>query len=365
MRVAHVLPVYSTNGISLLGGGERYAYNLARALSFECETTLVTFGPRRADGAIDTLRHLVLPARGGNIANPFPTAPFAMLRDFDLVHAYQLRTMATALLAVLCRAVGKPLIVTDLGNRLTALTDKLGVNRLIPRFVSISDYSRDLLPRDVRPRTKVVKGGVDLERFGYNDGPRRRQVLQVGRIMPHKGMNYLIDAFDGDVEVVIAGKVVGAYRHYYEALRERSRGKKVRFLLNPTDEEVASEYRRSAVTVAASVYHDMYGAYRPHAELLGLTLLESMATGTPVICSRIGGMPEFVIDGETGFTVPPNDSAAIHTAASRLLEDADLSRQFGLAGHRHVQQFSWESVAHQVVKQYRALLRGHEAHSVN
>src|ERR1700719_2560080 len=49
IRVAHVLPVYSTNGLSLFGGGERYAYNLARALSSACETTLVTFGPRRAD----------------------------------------------------------------------------------------------------------------------------------------------------------------------------------------------------------------------------------------------------------------------------------------------------------------------------
>ena len=183
--------------------------------------------------------------------------------------------------------------------------------------------------------------------------------------MPHKGMNYLIDAFGEDVEVVIAGKVVGAYRHYYEALRERSVGKNVRFLLNPTDEEVVTEYRRSVVTVAASVYSDIYGSYRPHAELLGLTLLESMATGTPVICTAVGGMPEFVKDNETGFIVPPNDSAAIHIAASRLLDDADLSQQFGLAGHRHVQQFSWESVARQVVVQYRALLRGHEAETIN
>ena len=75
----------------------------------------------------------------------------------------------------------------------------------------------------------------------------------------------------------------------------------------PTTPPSAPSIDRSWVNVLPSVYHDFYGTTHVAPELMGLTLLESMASGTPAICSRVGAMPEFVRDGETGFVFDPLD----------------------------------------------------------
>jgi hypothetical protein len=78
-----------------------------------------------------------------------------------------------------------------------------------------------------------------------------------------------------------------------------------------TDEQLLSAYRSALVTVLPSVYRDAFGGHWEMPELLGNVLLESMACGTPAICSDVGGMPEVIEDRVTGFVVPPNDPAAI------------------------------------------------------
>src|SRR5438046_10696112 len=69
-----------------------------------------------------------------------------------------------------------------------------------------------------------------------------------------------------------------------------------------------------------------------------------------------GGMPEYVVDGKTGFIVPPNDSAAIKASIRRILDDPALGRRMGRAGHQHVQQYSWQAVAARVYNEYERLL---------
>jgi glycosyltransferase involved in cell wall biosynthesis len=81
------------------------------------------------------------------------------------------------------------------------------------------------------------------------------------------------------------------------------------------------------MTVSASVYRDLDGKVWPNSELLGLTLLESMAVGTAVVCTDVGGMPEYVVDGTTGFIVPPNDAGAMRAAVQRLIGDSELARR--------------------------------------
>jgi glycosyltransferase involved in cell wall biosynthesis len=354
LRVAHVLPVFGARGVNLLGGGERYALNLARNLTEHCAVTLVTFGPRYSMETLDGMEHVTLPSVGGPIDNPLPRTAFTWLRRFDIVHAHQLRTAVTSTLAVACRLIRRPLIVTDLGGGGRSLMYQLRLYRLIPRFLMISRFSLGLLPPSARPRATAVLGGVDLERYPYSEAPRRRQAVLVGRIMPHKGMNYLIDVADADTPVVIAGRI--GDQAYYERLRGMSEGRPVTFALNPSDDQVRELYATSAVTVSASVYRDLDGGLWPNSELLGLTLLESMAMGTPVVCTAVGGMPEYVVDGKTGFIVQPNDTAAIKQAIGRILDDPQLARSLGRAGNEHVQQYSWQSLAARVYHEYELLL---------
>ena len=352
MKVALVIPAYAADGINLLGGGERYAYQLARTLRRHADVTLVTFGPRFRQRDADGLRHVILPSWAPSTENPIPLTSFFWRERFDLIHAFQLRSASTSLLALWCRARRTPLVVTDVGGGGRALMFRLRLYRLIPTFICISDFSRRLIPAEVRSRATVVHGGIELERYGYHPGPRRRQALLVARIMPHKGIDNLIAAAATDIDVVVAGQVADA--RYMRDLRSMATGSNVRFVIGPGDDALLQLYRESSVTVSASVYRDMYGREWPQSELLGLTLLESMAVGTPVICTRVGGMPEYVVDGVTGFVVPPNDPAAIRDRLVRLLDDTALASRMGDAGRRHVEAFSWGAVADAVFASYRS-----------
>ena len=83
------------------------------------------------------------------------------------------------------------------------------------------------------------------------------------------------------------------------------------------------------MTVLPSVYDDVFGGSSDRPELLGGVLQESLASGTPVICTDVGGMPEVVRDGENGFTVPPNDPPALTDRIGRLAADPALRRRLG------------------------------------
>jgi starch synthase len=106
-------------------------------------------------------------------------------------------------------------------------------------------------------------------------------------------------------------------------------------------------------------------------EPFGIVNLEAMACGVPVVASRVGGIPEIVLDGETGFLVPlelaagpvpqPADpdgfARALAERINQLLADRELAQRLGEAGRRRaVEHFSWSSVAEQTVALYRTLV---------
>jgi glycosyltransferase involved in cell wall biosynthesis len=131
-------------------------------------------------------------------------------------------------------------------------------------------------------------------------------------------------------------------------------GKNVRFITNATDNQILEAYRESMLTVLPSVYTDCYGIEHARPELLGLTLLESQACGTPVICTAVGGMPEFVVHDVTGIVVPPNNSGAIRIAIERLSREPTLACSMGLAGRALVEKrFTWHRVAERCLDVYR------------
>lgn len=338
-----------------MGGGDRYVHNLARALSPLCDVTFFSFGPRPRHEEIEGLRHVVLPVRSrSNPDDPLPHSLAYAGRGFDIVHMHHLWSKATALATVVRRAGRRPVVVTDHGGGGGRLVRRSGIYRLVQKFICQSDFARALLPAPARRHATVIKGGLDVRRFQYRPGPRSRQVLQVGRIMPHKGINYLIEAAGADIPVVIAGKIVND--RYYQDLRRQAEGKPVRFLIDADDDAILAELGRSAVTVAASVYRDVYGGSWPTSELLGLTLLESMSVGTPVVCTDVGGMPEFVRDGVTGFIVPPNDPLALRGRLLQILDDPGGAARMGAAGHEHVKPYSWDVVARTLLAEYARIL---------
>lgn len=350
LRVAIVLPAYFARDLHFAGGGDRYPYRLARALQTFCDVAFITFGPRRAEERIDGLRHVTLPALTTSPDNPIPRLGFFIRERFDVIHVHQLRSATTSLLTILGSVIRTPLVASDHGGGGPSLMYPLELYRLIDRLILVSEFSRTLLPENARARACVIHGGIDTDLFAYSDAPRERRVAQVGRIMPHKGIDYLIQATGEDIPLVVAGRVFDDA--YYAYLRKLSEGKPVTFLIDADDRTIRELYSTSAVTVAASVYTDHLGREWRNSELLGLTLLESMAVGTPVVCTRVGGMPEYVLDGEVGFVVPPNDPRELRARILELLSDPGRARKMGVAGRAHAQTLTWQHVADQVAREY-------------
>jgi glycosyltransferase involved in cell wall biosynthesis len=91
--------------------------------------------------------------------------------------------------------------------------------------------------------------------------------------------------------------------------------------------EVGAYLERAAIVVCPS-----------RREGYGVVAREAMAYGRPVIATAVGGLPDAVIDGETGLLVPPRDVAALRTALERLLADADLRTRLGAAARRFAEE---------------------------
>ena len=121
-----------------------------------------------------------------------------------------------------------------------------------------------------------------------------------------------------------------------------------------SDAELVAEYRRAACVVLPSVYRDRDGGETRVPELLGQTLLEAMACGTPVVCTRVASLPEVVDDGITGIIVPPNDPAALGAAIRWLRDHPAEAVRLGAAGRARVlDRFTWDRVVRQCLAIYK------------
>ena len=343
----------------LYGGGERYPLELSRALAREVDCELVTFGrSSRTFTEPGGLHVRVLRAWAqlrGHPVNPVNPALAAVLACADVVHTHHMRSAPSRLAAVASRLAGRPLAVTDHGLGGGGWWGMLP--RFFDRFLVVSRFSAVTLgsPPD---RTTVVYGGADPARYyPPGRGEEREGVLFVGRLTPHKGVDMLIRAVPPDVPLTIVG--TGGHdprppeSGYPELLARLARGRRVRFVAHADDAEVAALYRLSAVVCLPSVEVTCYGRHVEISELLGLAAIESMASGTPVVCSRLGGLAEVVRHGETGFLVQPGNVAELRDRIETVLADRRLAGRLGdNARLLALEQFTWQACAQRCLAAY-------------
>ncbi len=353
-RVLHVVPaLFGAEGV--YGGAERYAWELARHMAEEVPTTLVSFGPRPRAFTAGRLRVRVLGRPWhvrGQRGNPLHAGLLPELLRADVVHCHQQHILASSLSAVLARLTGRRVYVTDLGGGGWDLSAYVSTDRWYHGHLHISQYSRAVVGQKDDPRARVILGGVDVERFRPDPAAQHDGTVRfVGRLLPHKGVNDLIDAVPPDLPLELIGRPYDP--RYLADLRRRAAGKRVVFRHDCDDDALVLAYQRALCVVLPSVYSDLYGGRTRVPELLGQTLLEAMACGTPAVCTAVASMPEVVADGVTGFVVPPNDPAALRERLCWLRDHPDAARQMGEAGRRRVLDvFTWPAVVRRCLDAY-------------
>jgi len=227
------------------------------------------------------------------------------------------------------------------------------------RVVAISNYTagelRELadVPIEVIPYTTSLPDVASVPVSAAQDGTG--PVLFVGRLVERKGVAHLIDAIarlgPAGPPLEIVGE--GPERPGLEALAQRlGVANRVVFRGKIAADELQASYARAAVCVLPSVLDA-----RGDTEGLGVVLLEAMNHGTPVIASRVGGIPDIVEDGVSGLLVPPGDADALAAAIRRVRDDPALARGLGEAGRRRLrEQFNWPAIVQRWLDVYTGVV---------
>ncbi|WP_336109637.1 glycogen synthase [Streptomyces sp. PTD9-10] len=216
-------------------------------------------------------------------------------------------------------------------------------------------------------KVHVVHNGIDTTLYRPNRGtdvlartgldPARPYVLFVGRITRQKGVPHLLRAvrdIDPRAQVVLCAGAPDTQeidREFRELYEELSRVREGVFWIPQMlpRADVIQLLTHAAVFVCPSVY-----------EPLGIVNLEAMACGTPVVASRVGGIPEVVEDGRTGLLVDVDDDfeAGLARALDAVLGDRETARRMGEAGReRAVGEFGWDAVARRTAGLYEEILK--------
>jgi glycosyltransferase involved in cell wall biosynthesis len=210
-------------------------------------------------------------------------------------------------------------------------------------------------------RVQVLHNGLDVDRFAHPAGDARGRirdelgvapaaptVILIGRVHKVKGQQAMIRALPRvlrqcpEAALVIVGE--GPDRAACEALaREQGLGPRVRFTGQRND--IPDLLAAADVAVVPSLWQEPFP----------FTALEAMAAGRPVVAFRTGGLPEAIVDGQTGLLVPYADEDGLADAVARVLTRPGLATRLGEAAGRHAQTFSIQRHVEQLEALYTAL----------
>jgi glycosyltransferase involved in cell wall biosynthesis len=248
--------------------------------------------------------------------------------EFDVVHSH-LHVHAL----VFSRLIECPLITTLHGSAwVRAAHPIFHAYRHMP-FVSISDAERTLLPELNYAAT--VYNGIRLEDFPY-EPKKDDNLLFAGRLSPEKGPDVAVEiAKRCGRRLLMAGMIEPQYQDYFDAkVKPHIDGRQVEYLGLLSQKDLAPYYRKAAAVLFPINW----------CEPFGLVAVEAQASGTPLIATRFGALPEIIVEGKTGFVVDSIDSAVhatekLHTiapAACRANAESRFSAEAMAKGYEAV-----------------------------
>jgi glycosyltransferase involved in cell wall biosynthesis/peptidoglycan/xylan/chitin deacetylase (PgdA/CDA1 family) len=345
-----------------LGGSERLTLAYARGLNARGHSTLIAHGPplRLADAADEAGVERLLVSEHRLAVRSLPEwlrALHALIREFkpDLVHTQSVRTTVAIALA----APRMPLLATVHGiEESEELGAALALRFSRARVAAVSQASADGLERHrFAPEVVIVPGGVDiadLERASRAPSatpiPSRRPLVAcLARHFPVKGVDVLVEAFPRVLEAVPeAGLLLVGGGPDHDALIARSEALGIREAVTFTDRQTSPAPYLAAADLAV---------LPSRREGLPVSALEAFALGKAVVATAVGGTPDVVRDGETGWLVPPEDPAALAAAVISALAQPEERERRARAGHALVaREYSMEAMIDRIENLCRSLI---------
>lgn len=332
-------------GNGLIRRGHQFSFVLprgVRAIPFETTAQTVRVGP-----------YLPRIPNGRNLANMFLLGWFAPEADVVVASSWR-SSFATYRNARKHSAVGAYFVQAD--ERLLLPGTPLGQlkRRIVERAyrlplyrLSNSVWLQDRLHTEFGGDAVVVNPGVNTQVFTpavkggcHRDEQRPYTVVSIGRSVPTKGLQDLLEALDrvvaeADIRLVLVSQ---------EDLRPQT-PYSVQVVRGQSDQDIAEIYRSADLFVYPSWF-----------EGFGLPPLEAMACGVPVVTTDCGGVREYAVDNVNALVVPAQDPSSMATAILRLLKDPSLAERIACSGLATAREFTWDKFAGKVEEAFQGML---------
>lgn len=280
-------------------------------------------------------------------------------KDIDLIHYHNL--LPCALVARFI--TGLPKVQTEHSSGFLMAVEKGEYKRLYRWLFSQSDYvigaSQVLVDNVIKyggscDKTSFIGSGVDVEKFNptidgsevrekYCKKPNEDIILCPARLDPVKGVRYLIRAIpyiikqNNTAKFLIVGDGPEMERLNQEVVRLQIVNR-VTFTGRISNSEMPKYYAASDIVVLPSLI-----------EATSIAGLEAMATGKPLVGTRVGGIPRIIADGKTGILVPPRNPEELAHAITSLLSDKGKRTTMGLKARKRAEsEFSWQIIARKI-----------------
>ena len=300
---------------------------------------------------------------------PSPSFVKALLgSDADIIHAHSYVYFPTYVSAF-SKAIKKTVLVltTHQPPTQSAFQNQLLMNMYnnsIGKFalgiadgiIAITELEKTFLAKVAGvqlKKIKVIPEGVDLKQFHPKGvkSKKKKEILYVGRLSSEKGLLYLIDAVPKVIskypsaKFVFVGEDCGIKQAITERAQEHEVEQNIEFLEPKFGADLAGVYRNANLFVLPSLY-----------ETFGLVILEAMASGLPVIATKVGGVPTLIKDGYNGYLVSPGDSNALAEEIIRLLSSHSLYKRMSKHNIETAKHYSWKRIVNSIENFYKSLI---------
>ena len=352
----------------VVGGLGLHTHEMSKSQAIQGhDVTVLTFIKNRGEFIPDSLYKIIkiknyFTLFGNTFSLSFVFDFYKIHSDFDIIHAHSHLFFTTNVCAAIRRFNSIPLIITNHG--LISQTAPDWVQRLfIPTIAKWTFKSADkiicytifeknqLIDLGIdADKIAVINNGIDTELFIPKDNRvKKKNILWIGRYTPGKGVHHLIDAFvlvlqrhpDAHLSMIGDGPQREEIQQKIQKLGISGHITEKTFVSN---EDLPAEYQNSDIFVLPSL-----------SEGFPRTILESMACGTPVVCTDFPQIVDLV--DNAGLLVPACNPEAISSAILKILDNPELAAELGKNGaERIVKNYSWKDTVSRTLKLYEEVL---------